>query len=600
MSTSPSNSSACFTVISVKTTNDASQSAAVVEVACVKIQGDAIRDTLHVLLNPEIPIPEEFTRQTGLYPAMLHQQPSLDQVLPQVASFIGRDSIVWVGQARRNTAIYRHLRLTQTPGKELFLQRLAEKALPHLTSHSLHSLSQHFQLSEQNLQRASGSAQNGAQIFIRLTQQLLADNTLSSLHDLSNYMPRAKRHFRASRRDLPFDRERLKTYPHHPGVYFMKNRLGDILYIGKAKNLRTRLRSYFQDPRRLPSKIAAMMQQVVVIDTMIVGSELEALLQEARLIKQHQPFFNKKIKDYKRLSYIKVNIHHSFPQLSPASEADNPHAAYFGPFSKEGALQSTLDRLNRIFQLRSCNDVTFAEHRQHPCLQYQLKLCSGPCAGLISTNDYQHRVEDFIRYLAGQPSHTIEGVQVKRDAYAENLQFEKAAALQERLNLLERLQLRSDQLIHASQEHNAILVLPHYDTNAFRLLSVFRGQPLQWHTVYPQQDSYEELERFLDSLLEKCQQAHPNPQFEIDKAWFEEARLIAQWIQAQPHTEGQVIFLKQKSKTQLLGELCLALSSQNNETRVIEHFHHDPNVLDESYTHADDEAWEWEQSLHSS
>ena len=122
------------------------------------------------------------------------------------------------------------------------------------------------------------------------------------------------------------------------------------------------MRSYFQDPRRLPPKIAAMMPQVAIIDVSVVGSELEALLLEARLIKAHQPFFNKKIKNYKRMSYLKVSLGNDYPRLSAAIEPDDPSAAYFGPFSRETSLREALDVLNRVFQLRGCGDAEFAEN----------------------------------------------------------------------------------------------------------------------------------------------------------------------------------------------------------------------------------------------
>ena len=140
--------------------------------ACVRIRNLEITETLHWVLNPETALPEEFTRQTGLYNTALSDKPVLDSVSPQIAAFVDRDIIVWTHPPRRSTAIYRHFRMTQPKGKELFLQRLAETTLPDRESYALASLAEHFQLPVEGLRRAEQAGIIGAKIFIRLAQQL--------------------------------------------------------------------------------------------------------------------------------------------------------------------------------------------------------------------------------------------------------------------------------------------------------------------------------------------------------------------------------------------------------------------------------------------
>jgi DNA polymerase-3 subunit epsilon len=551
----------CFTVVAVKTLNDSQANAEVVEVACVKIRNLRITERYHTLLNPGVLLPEEFTRQTGIYPADVFEQPVLETQLPEISRFIDRDMIIWSHLPRNGNALYRYFRLTQPEEKELFLRTLAEQALPDLSRHTLLALADYYRLPERNPVRAAVAAETAAELFRRLLETLQAEHDIETIVDLLAFCPAPKKDTRRSRRNLPFDRERLKHYPTTPGVYFMKNRLGEILYVGKAKNLRSRLRSYFQNQAKLAPKIAAMMKQVAMIDVIRVGSELEALLLEARLIKLHRPFFNKKVKEYQGMVFMKVSLNEPWPWVSVAIETDDPGAAYFGPFPRKTGLEHRLEILNRIFKLRSCTDSVFREHRESPCMQFHLGLCNGPCAGRIGQEEYRDSVDDFIAYLEQRPSRAIEHLISKRDAYTEELMFEKAALVHAQLEALEQLQFRSYGFIRAIEEHNCLIVLPDAEPDAIRLLSVLQGQPYEWRSFRPRLDSVSELETLIRTLFEK-QPTSPDSgrATTIPKVLFEEARLLSTWL-AQNSDEGHAIYLKHKTPEQVLDTLLGVLSN---------------------------------------
>lgn len=571
-----------FTVVSVKTMNDAQSNAEVVAVSCARIRDFRVSETLHTLINPGMTLPEEFTRRTGLYNATLQDKPALDVVLPEIAAFIGRDVIFWAGSPHKTNAVHRHFRLTQPRERQFFIQTLAEKALPDLPKHMLSALATYFGLEPETLQWPEMAGTTTATVLLNILEILNRQHAVHSIIDLLNLCPAVKPFQRRTRNDLAFDRAKLKDYPIQPGVYFMKNRLGEILYIGKAKNLRNRLRSYFQKQSRLPEKIAAMMKQVAMIDTIVVGSELEALLLESRLIKQYQPFFNKKIKDYQRMMFMKVSTQETFPKISIFSETDDPNAAYFGPFNGKSSLLYKLEILNRAFKLRDCNDRKFAEHRNAPCMQYQLGLCSGPCAGLISKSDYQERVADFMRYLEQKPSNTIDHLIAKRDAYTDDLQFEKAALIQEQLDLLERLQLRSYGLTKALENHHCLIVLPSGSMDGYRLLGVLQGQPVEWRTHQPDTDDDGELAEWIESLFIRMSALESSAtRASVPKAMFEEARLISQWLDHRTDDDGFVIYFPNKHPELVMNELRLILS---------------PSTFSQMEWEDTDEAWEWEQA----
>jgi DNA polymerase-3 subunit epsilon len=585
----------CFTVVAVKTLNDSQANEPVVEVACVKIRNLRITERYQALLNPGVLLSEDFTRQTGLYPADVFEQPTLEVRLPEIAQFIDRDIIIWSHLPRNGNALYRHFRLTQPKEKEFFLRTLAEQALPDLSRYTLPVLADYYRLPERSPARAESAAEIAAELFLRLLETLHAEHGVETIVDLLAFCPAPKKDTRRSKRNLPFDRERLKHYPATPGVYFMKNRLGEILYVGKAKNLRSRLRSYFQSQSKLAPKIAAMMKQVAMIDVIRVGSELEALLLEARLIKLHRPFFNKMVKEYQGMVFMKVSLNEPWPRVSVAIETDDPGAAYFGPFPRKTGLEHRLEILNRIFKLRSCSDSVFREHRESPCMQFHLGLCSGPCAGKIGQGDYRDSVEDFIAYLEQKPSRAIEHLVSKRDAYTEELMFEKAAQVHAQLEALEQLQFRSYGFIRAIEEHNCLIILPDAEPDAVRVLSVLQGQPYEWRSFRPRLDSVSELETLIRALFEK-QPASPDSgrATTIPKALFEEARLLSTWLLQHSEDEGHAIYLQHKMPGQVLGELLGVLPNFLGSGDLPVTDPADPGVSPEEADEMDNAEWERE------
>ena len=572
-----------FTVICVKTLNDLQSNADVVEVVCVKIRGGHIAETLHMQFNPPNQVPEAFTRATGLYKNRLQNRQTLENALPELAAFVGRDVIIWANPPGKTNAVHRYFKLTQPKERQFFMASLSRKLMPELSRHHLPEWAHAFGLDADGFGRAEKMAIVSAKVFVNFLA-LLGRQGIESYSQLLDLCPTVPDRTHRTRNDLAFDRNRLKDYPTQPGVYFMKNRTGDILYVGKAKNLRNRLRSYFQKQSRLPSKIAAMMRQVAMIDVTVVGSELEALLLESRLIKQLQPFFNKKVKNYHRMVFMSVSVGEAFPRVSMSPDSDNPENAYFGPFQRPSALMEKLEVLNRVFRLRDCSDKEFNAHRQHPCMKFELGQCSGPCAGKITETDYRAQVADFLRFLAQEPCDAVDGLIARREAYTEALLFEKAAVMQDRLEQLERLRFTSQQLIQAVERQHCLIVLPDKEPGQRRLLSVIQGQPSQWKTIDPANLDWVELESWIQIELDAFHALEALPPQAIPKILYEESRLIGQWLSHRSDAEGTVIGLANKSARAILNELLLVTTPGFG-----------PQLAYENEMEAAEEAWTWEQ-----
>lgn len=237
----------------------------------------------------------------------------------------------------------------------------------------------------------------------------------------------------------PFDVEKLQTYPLSPGVYLMKSKSGAILYIGKAKNLRARLKQYFLAGGDGRWMIPYLVAEVVDIDTLVTATEKEALLLENNLIKQHKPRYNALLKDDKTYAALMINHRHKWPMLSLIRYKGKPkgNALYFGPYASTFAARETLDLMQRVFPLRQCSDQELLR-RTRPCILYGMKRCTAPCVGLISKEKYDEEVEAAIRFLKGQNRTLVDELKKEMQEASDALEFERAQAILLKIQAIEK------------------------------------------------------------------------------------------------------------------------------------------------------------------
>jgi excinuclease ABC subunit C len=223
-----------------------------------------------------------------------------------------------------------------------------------------------------------------------------------------------------------------------PGVYRMVGASGDILYVGKARNLKRRVSSYFQRGADSP-KTAALVAQVRDVQVTVTRTEDEALVLESNLIKAHRPRYNVVLRDDKSYPFLFVSGNHPFPRLGFHRGTRRIEGRYFGPYPNAGAVREMQETLHKLFRIRQCDDSFFA-NRSRPCLQYQIKRCTAPCVGLISESDYRRDVDNVMRLLEGRAEEIMKDLAAEMEQAAEQLEYERAARLREQIALIRRLQ----------------------------------------------------------------------------------------------------------------------------------------------------------------
>jgi len=271
--------------------------------------------------------------------------------------------------------------------------------------------------------------------------------------------------------------EELKKLPRKPGVYLMKNKDGIIIYVGKSVNLANRVRQYFQPSAIQSPKIRGMSPQIREFEYVITDSEVEALVLECNLIKKHNPKFNVLLKDDKSYPYIKFTVNETFPRVMFVRRHDKDKAKYFGPYPSAGDLRESLDLIQKIWPLRSCSRK-FPQDigKGRPCLNHHIGKCKAPCARLINEVDYQEIVNEVLMFLNRKHEDIITRLSVEMKEASENLEFEKAAELRDKLNTLENLLERQKAESASGNDSDVIAFARAHDEALFQVFFVRAGK----------------------------------------------------------------------------------------------------------------------------
>jgi excinuclease ABC subunit C len=233
--------------------------------------------------------------------------------------------------------------------------------------------------------------------------------------------------------------QQLKGLPAKSGVYIFRDQKGDVLYVGKAKSLRPRVRSYFQKSAGTRPTLTGLPDRVADIEVIVTGNEVEALHLEQNLVKRHRPPFNVRLRDDKSFPYIAVTVEDEFPRVMFTRERHRRGVVYFGPYANAKKVRETLDVLNRVFQYRPCEGPKPGRHSGIPCLDYHIERCHAPCVGYISREDYASIIDGVIEFLSGETRPIERELERKMKAAAEEEQFEQAARYRNRLFAIRRL-----------------------------------------------------------------------------------------------------------------------------------------------------------------
>jgi DNA polymerase-3 subunit epsilon len=440
-----------FCVIDLETTGGSADLCGITEIGAVKLRGGECIGTFQTLVNPGCAIPPEITILTGITHSMVLPAPRIEAVLPSLLEFIG-DSVI-VGHNVRfdlsfvQAALERDQRpkLTNRSVDTVALaRRLVRNEVPNC---KLGTLARHLRLDHQPSHRALDDALATGDLLHLLIERA-GGLGVTGLDDLLS-LPTMAGHASAQKLRLTDD------LPRSPGVYLFRNARGDVLYVGKATNLRARVRSYFSgDDRR---KIGSLLRETASIDHIVHPHPLSAAVHEIRLIHEHMPGYNRQLKDWGRYVYVKLTLGEQFPRLSIVKDVRDDNGLYLGPLKSRSSAQRVIDAIHTSIPLRRCaGRIGKRALRDAPCTAAQLGVSMCPCAGGVDPDDYRVIVERAVRGLTVEPDLLLEPLGERLTALAAEERFEEAADVRDRANALAGAlsrQRRFDQLRRAGHLH---------------------------------------------------------------------------------------------------------------------------------------------------
>lgn len=323
----------------------------------------------------------------------------------------------------------------------------------------------------------------------------------------------------------------LENIPELPGVYLMKDKSGRIIYVGKAKVLKNRVRQYFQNPEEKDPKTKTLVSKINSIETIVTETEAEALILENTLIKLHKPRYNILLKDDKTYPYIRITVQELFPKIELTRIIKKDGSRYFGAYTKAADARKSLEVLRKIFPLRTCNRQIKEGDNQRPCLFYHIKLCSAPCAGLISNEEYREIAREACRFLEGRQDEILNELQKKMQEYAENLEFEKAASMRDRIMSITRI-TEKQVVLSTKFEDRDLCALVRDEINSLVIVLFVRGGKLVGKNVNYMEKTYnmadeEIMETFLIQFYGNGREIPPEILLTHNPA---NSEIIEQWL----------------------------------------------------------------------
>lgn len=367
--------------------------------------------------------------------------------------------------------------------------------------------------------------------------------------------------------------EELKKLPAKPGVYIMRDKHDTIIYVGKAISLKNRVRQYFQSSRNLMPKIVTMVSKIDHFEYIITDSEVEALVLESNLIKEHMPRYNTMLKDDKNYPYIKITVQEAYPRVMMARQLKKDKAKYFGPYTSGLAVKDTLDLLRKIYQIRTCNrNLPRDIGKERACLYYHIKQCSGPCQGYISEEEYKKSIDQIIDFLNGNFNEVLSMLEKKMKNASENMEFEEAAGYRDLMNSVRQMAQKQKITNTSNQEDKDIIAFARAGDEAVVQVFFIRNGKLigreHYHLTGVESDTRSGV---MTSFVKQFYAGTPFiPRELLLQEELEEPELITEWLSAK---RGQKVYINvpkkgEKEKLVELAEKNASLVLQQDSEKI--------------------------------
>jgi len=539
-----------FVAIDVETTGLAPGRHRLIEVAGVIVKGCEPGAHFRSLINPGRRIPQFITTFTGISEAMVRRSAPASDVLARFRAFLGNRPLIGHNVGfDLGFLSYEAERCgldISFPLEGLDTIALARRYLTGMRRTRLDRLAAALHIPVATRHRALPDALLTAQIFALLVARARQEGCVT-LQDLWD----AQQGLAPSHTSLPPKRPTGSLYLNpawrqsfstKPGVYLMRDASGEVIYVGKAKCLRDRLSSYYSQPLGYTRKMDGLLQSVAAIETRVLGSELEALLVESRLIKELQPRYNVQLRNHERYPFIKVDVQQAYPRFYSTREVAADGARYFGPFRSNSIVTATIELIEKIFPVRTCTrGLPPSSAPSEPCLRYHVKRCPAPCRGPLdhtAHERYRAAVAEACAFLGGERDDLIDRLKREMFAAAARQDFERAARLRDALRDADQVLLGQRLITGAVEANNLLIVYPSAEDGHIEVFLVRHGRLVDLRRVAEERAALESAVRGLVAHAG----ALGTPPARVGREEVDQINIIARWISHHSEDDERAFF----------------------------------------------------------
>src|SRR5713226_4552212 len=559
-----------YVVLDTETTGLRPGSHRVIEIAGVRIRGGEALGSFQTLLNPGTRLPTFIVQFTGITQDMVNKAPKAAEIFPDFLNFIDGAILVGhnIGFDLGFLSYEARLLGLDFPIDGLDTIPLARRFLPALRRFKLDSVADHLKIATANRHRALGDARVTAAIFIKLLA-LAQEQSIQTLGHLRRRLQlpvtwngnitqaATKKQIEQLRADGRISNQSVsvrptgtlflnpawkRDFPALPGVYLMKDANDQVIYVGKAKCLKDRLASYYNQPLGYTRKMDGLLQNVKEIETRVLGSELEALLVESQLIKQLQPAYNVQLRNYELYPFIKIDIQHTFPRVYSTREVAADGARYFGPFRSKRLVDMTIEVVQKVFPIRTCTRSLPPQAKpSDPCLRLHLNRCPGPCRGGVDPSEYIKVIEQVCAFLGGEREDLLDRLRRQMLEASQQMNYERAAWLRDTIRSADEVLIGQRLITGAVEANNLFIVYPSAREGHNELFLVRHGRLIQQcctlHEPSVMKLAVHELLKVAASL--------GDPPSIVGKAEVDQINIISRWIHR--HSNDRAFFPLQQA-----------------------------------------------------
>jgi DNA polymerase-3 subunit epsilon len=562
-----------FVVIDTETTGLRPGPDRVIEVAAVRLRNGEVIDSFQSLVNPQRRIPPFIARFTGISQDMVTTAPTAREVLPELMQFIEGATLVGHNLSFDCNFLTYEARLVDRtfPPDGLDTILLARRFISGLKRFKLDYVAQRLNIQVSNRHRAMGDVRATAAIFLHILQLALQQGYVTLGHlqrrvqlpvawsgDITQVEPAHKglpwrADGKLSPAALPLSRPTgslflnaawRQNFPTKPGVYLMKDGNGQVIYVGKAKCLKDRLSSYYSQPLGYTRKMDGLLQNVCAIETIVLGSELEALLVESRMIKELQPAYNVQLRNYELYPFIKIDVQHPFPRVYASREVAADGARYFGPFRSQRMVNAVIEVVQKLFPLRTCTRALPPLAKpSDPCLRFHLGRCAGPCRGEGDAVAYRAVVDEVCAFLGGEREDLVDRLRRQMFEASQQLNFERAAWLRDALRCLDEVLIGQRLMTGAVEANNLFIIYPSAQEDHDEIFLIRHGRLIEQRRVPHERAEMEQQAREMLTVAVSL----GKPPALVGKAEVDQINIISRWIHR--HSDDRAFFPFQAALT---------------------------------------------------